>query len=84
MSLLDDKIEMLAKKITRAVLLSDVATLQPLITDILSQMQSEDRPRWRGTSAGVPSGTAFEGDLYFDSGTTKVYIYANATWTLLN
>jgi hypothetical protein len=41
-------------------------------------------PRWRGTSSGAPAGDDHEGDLYYDSGDTKVYIYANSAWAALN
>ena len=48
----------------------------------LDRLKTIERPfvcRWRGNSAGAPAAFA-DGDIYFDTGTNEVYIYANAGW----
>jgi hypothetical protein len=46
----------------------------------LDTLRTIERPvacRWRGSSAGAPANIR-EGDVYYDTGTGEVYIYANS------
>jgi hypothetical protein len=52
----------------------------------LDRLKTIERPiacRWRGNSAGAPA-TPADGDVYFDTGTAQVYIYANAGWVQIS
>lgn len=53
----------------------------------LRQLEAAEHPgvvcRWRGLSAGAPA-TPAEGDVYYNTGTALVYIYANAGWRQLS
>ena len=53
----------------------------------LRQLEAVEHPgavcRWRGLSAGAPA-TPAEGDVYYDTGTAFVYIYANGGWRQLS
>ncbi|MCB9192825.1 MAG: hypothetical protein H6602_14280 [Flavobacteriales bacterium] len=45
---------------------------------------SVDVSRWRGVLATAPTTDLQDGDIYFNSATSKVFIRANATWLQLN
>ncbi len=47
------------------------------------QEGSVDVSRWQGVLSSAPASPQ-EGDMYFNSTDSKVYIYANATWVALN
>jgi hypothetical protein len=40
--------------------------------------------RWRGVQTAAPTTDLQNGDMYFLSTTSKIYIYANGAWRLLN
>lgn len=46
------------------------------------QDQIDQKPNWRGVLASPP--TPWGIDMYFNSTDSKVYIYANSSWTALN
>lgn len=51
----------------------------------LATLRAVERPvacRWRGNSAGAPANIR-DGDIYYDTGTGFVYIYANGGWVVI-
>ena len=47
------------------------------------QTQLNEKPKWHGELASDP-GSPASGDMYYNTGDTKVYIYVNSSWTALN
>jgi len=47
------------------------------------QTQLDEKPKWYGELASAPT-SPNSGDMYYNTGDTKVYIYVNSAWTALN
>ena len=47
------------------------------------QTQLNEKPKWHGELASAPT-SPDSGDMYYNTGDTKVYIYVNSSWTALN
>jgi hypothetical protein len=47
------------------------------------QTQLDEKPKWHGELASAP-GSPASGDMYYNTGDSKVYIYVNSSWAALN
>jgi len=67
----------------RDVMLEMERQIQALAKEVGRLRAVQVSCRWRGSSAGAPA-NPIEGDLYFDTGTALVYVYANSGWVQIS